>query len=114
MSTPKCWRDVPPGTVAFGGTARQVQTGLWRSMRPVLDFKKCVSCLRCWVQCPDDAVRIDAESRVDEIDLFYCKGCGVCAQVCPVSAISMHPESDFAEDDRQGQNPGSVGEFIGS
>ena len=53
MSKHVCWQDVTPGTVAFGGSAMEVETGLWRSVRPLLDSTKCVSCLKCWVQCPD-------------------------------------------------------------
>jgi pyruvate ferredoxin oxidoreductase delta subunit len=111
---PKCWRDVPPGTIAFGASSRHVETGLWRSMRPVLDAGKCVSCLRCWLQCPDSSVRADDAGKVCGIDLFFCKGCGICAEICPADAISMHPESEFAKNvNTPGVSPGSVGEFIG-
>ncbi len=111
---PKSWRDVPPATIAFGASARQVETGLWRSMRPVLDAAKCVSCLKCWLQCPDDSVETDGDAKVRGFDLFFCKGCGVCAQVCPAKAVSMHPEADFAGDAEHGKDPGKVGDFIGS
>lgn len=113
---PKSWREIPPATIAFGATARYVETGLWRSMRPVLDAAKCISCLKCWVQCPDDSVRTDENAKVCGIDFFFCKGCGVCAEICPVGAIAMRPESEFSDGESVGggENPGSVGEFIGS
>lgn len=114
MSSANSWRDVPPGTVAWGGTSREVQTGLWRSMRPVLDVSRCVSCLRCWVQCPDDSISTDENARVTGIDLFYCKGCGICKALCPVNAIELKPESDFSgQGGEPGEDPGRVGEFIG-
>ncbi|MGD8917101.1 MAG: 4Fe-4S binding protein [Syntrophobacterales bacterium] len=29
------------------------------------------------------------------MDLTYCKGCGVCAEVCPTKAIRMEAEEKF-------------------
>ena len=113
MSKPRCWQDVPPGTVAFGASALDVQTGLWRSMRPVLDYSKCISCLKCWVQCPDMCVKTDDSGKVCDINMFFCKGCGICAEICPVDAISMHPESDFTDGNTEkGEHPGEVGAHV--
>lgn len=114
LGEPKSWRDVPPATIAFGASAREVQTGLWRSMRPVLDANKCVSCLVCWAQCPDASIQTDGDAKVTGVNLFFCKGCGVCARICPALAITMRPEADFAEPDATGRAPGEAGDFIGS
>jgi pyruvate ferredoxin oxidoreductase delta subunit len=65
------------------------RTGDWRSQTPVIDHEKCSqkdSCLLCWLYCPDGV--ISREFPI-EIDLEYCKGCGVCAEECPRKAIQM-------------------------
>ena len=51
----------------------------------------CVNCLLCWLYCPDSAIVLDGETFTG-FDLDYCKGCAICAEVCPVEAIAMVPE----------------------
>lgn len=96
IGKPKKWRDVPMAGIVLGPTAEAVETGQWRSVRPVWDGDKCISCLFCWNQCPDRAVNTDESGKVTGIDMFYCKGCGICAHICPKDAIEMKPETDFA------------------
>jgi len=36
--------------------------------------------------------------KLGEFKMEYCKGCGVCAAVCPVNAIVMKPESEFIDE----------------
>jgi pyruvate ferredoxin oxidoreductase delta subunit len=65
------------------------KTGDWRSSTPVLDHEKCTgkdSCLLCWLYCPDGVISREFPL---EIDLEYCKGCGICAEECPRDAIAM-------------------------
>jgi pyruvate ferredoxin oxidoreductase delta subunit len=33
-----------------------------------------------------------ADEKVTDFNLNHCKGCGVCAKVCPAGAIEMVPE----------------------
>lgn len=68
------------------------RTGVWRSMRPVVDYARCTGCLSCWLYCPDASIEV-VEGRV-RVDLDYCKGCGICAEVCPFKAISMVEEGE--------------------
>ena len=74
-------------------------TGEWRAKRPIIDLSKCTPCKKqkdtcylCWLYCPDGTVKRGIPL---EIDLQYCKGCGVCAQVCPTKAIRMEVEEQF-------------------
>jgi len=46
----------------------------------------------CVTVCPD-AVVYAVDKKVFETDLDYCKGCGICAQECPVGDIIMVPEA---------------------
>jgi pyruvate ferredoxin oxidoreductase delta subunit len=53
---------------------------------------KCSRCLLCWVLCPEGV--IGKENEQLEIDMNYCKGCGLCAHECPKHAIVMVREGD--------------------
>jgi len=76
------------------------RTGDWRSVRPRIDHAKCIpsknrrpSCFICWLYCPEGVVK---RSIPVEIDLDYCKGCGICAEECPGKAIEMVEEDEEA------------------
>lgn len=95
------WQDLPLGGVIItAGNAVDYLTGGWRAFRPVINWeetaaaKACVKCLTCWLYCPDSAM-IVAEGDFRGVDLNHCKGCGICALVCPVKCISMAEESQF-------------------
>ena len=85
-----------PGIFA-AATSIQVKTGLWRTMRPVIDAARCKRCVWvCGTLCPDGAISADAEGR-PAIDYDHCKGCLICAAVCPPHAIEAVPETRFRE-----------------
>lgn len=73
-------------------TSVEVKTGLWRTMRPVIDYPHCNRCSWvCSTLCPDSAIAVDAEGR-PRIDYDHCKGCLICVAVCPPHAIRAVPE----------------------
>ncbi|HEY1276467.1 MAG TPA: NAD(P)-binding protein [Thermoleophilaceae bacterium] len=84
------------------GTFDEVVQGLDESnalfeARRCLSCGNCFSCDNCYGVCPDNAVlklSDAAEANVNgyEIDLDYCKGCGMCVSECPSGAIRMEPE----------------------
>jgi pyruvate ferredoxin oxidoreductase gamma subunit len=88
------WIDVPsehgPASepaVLVPASSVQVRTGLWRTMRPVIDSELCHRCSWiCSTYCPDGAILVDEERR-PSIDYDHCKGCLVCVAVCP----ARHP-----------------------
>jgi pyruvate ferredoxin oxidoreductase gamma subunit len=73
-------------------TSVEVKTGLWRTMRPVIDYSQCN---RCWwvcsTFCPDSAISVD-EDGSPRIDYVHCKGCMICVTQCPSHAIQTIPE----------------------
>ena len=83
------WKELAPGMhILEPGNSVKFKTGDWRSHRPVLNKEKCIKCGQCYIFCPDLAYHKTSEGYY-EVDLNYCKGCGICAQVCPKGAITM-------------------------
>jgi pyruvate ferredoxin oxidoreductase gamma subunit len=73
-------------------TSTAVPTGLWRTLRPEIDYDLCRRChWICETYCPDSAISADAAGR-PLIDYDHCKGCMVCVTVCPPHAIRAVPE----------------------
>ncbi|MFX1340124.1 MAG: 4Fe-4S binding protein [Promethearchaeota archaeon] len=69
------------------------KTGTWSNFKPKIDLEKCIpaksgkaACFNCWLYCPEAVV---TRTIPPEIDLEYCKGCGICMEECPVNAITM-------------------------
>jgi NADPH-dependent glutamate synthase beta subunit-like oxidoreductase len=62
--------------------------------RRCLSCGNCFACDNCYGVCPDNAViKLDEPGPYAyEIDLDFCKGCGLCAAECPCGAIEMTPE----------------------
>jgi len=84
-------------------TSSKIPTGLWRTMRPVIDYEACKKCWWiCGSYCPDGDINVTVDGR-PEIDYDHCKGCLVCVAQCPTHAITAIPEhkaqlSDSLED----------------
>ncbi len=84
--------DAATPTIHAGATSTALNTGLWRTLRPVIDHDLCN---RCWwicsEFCPDSAI-IVATDGTPQIDYDHCKGCLVCVAQCPPHAIRAVPE----------------------
>lgn len=63
----------------------------WRVFRPVLVKEKCVGCRRCYILCPEVAITMN--EGIADINYKFCKGCGICAEECPVNAIKWEQET---------------------
>jgi pyruvate ferredoxin oxidoreductase gamma subunit len=99
--TPPDWIGMPLDDVAIAapdirasGTSAASATGLWRVLRPVIDYEHCKRCVWvCATYCPDSAIRAGEGGR-PEIDYEHCKGCMLCVTVCPPHAIHAVPERE--------------------
>ncbi|KPK11458.1 MAG: hypothetical protein AMJ68_05785 [Acidithiobacillales bacterium SG8_45] len=82
-----------------GLTSVEVRTGLWRTMRPVIDYDHCN---RCWwvcsTFCPDSAIQVN-DKGYPEIDYDHCKGCLICAAKCPPHAIGAIAEHEAQQEE---------------
>ena len=84
------WKEASAGgLVKEAGNSVAYITGTWRTMRPVRDMEQCTQCLICWIVCPDGAITV-ADGKVSGFDYDHCKGCGICAQQCPVKIKKPH------------------------
>jgi pyruvate ferredoxin oxidoreductase gamma subunit len=80
-------------------TSVKAATGLWRVMRPVIDYDHCNKCSWiCSTFCPDSAIAVDAD-HTPRIDYDHCKGCLVCVAVCPPHAIRAISEQADRSDE---------------
>jgi pyruvate ferredoxin oxidoreductase gamma subunit len=85
-------------------TSVRVRTGLWRTMRPVIDHEHCNRCTWvCSTFCQDGAIVVDPEGA-PRIDYDHCKGCLICVAVCPPHAIRAIPEREAEADAREGSS----------
>lgn len=96
------WIDLPfedartsAPIIHAAATSEASRTGLWRTVRPVIDYERCNKCWWvCSTFCPDAAIAV--EEGLPVIDYDHCKGCLVCMAQCPPHAISAVPEHEAA------------------
>ncbi|HET7554557.1 MAG TPA: 4Fe-4S dicluster-binding protein [Gaiellaceae bacterium] len=92
MGALRAWQELEPGGTVVRAEAERVRTGGWRTgLRPEAELARCVDCLLCWLYCPDSAVVLDGTTFAG-FDLDVCKGCEICAEMCPTGAIEMVAE----------------------
>lgn len=95
---PPAWVELPVDDASIAApdiraaaNSVQVRTGLWRTLRPVIDYDLCGKCWWvCSTFCPDSAIAVEGDKPV--IDYDHCKGCMVCVGICPPHAIGSIPE----------------------
>ena len=91
MSEDKSWKEIPLGALTWKNSV-DYSTGEWRTFKPEVDHDKCIRCMLCVIYCPDMSIDYNTKENKIVFDYSHCKGCGVCAQDCPVNAITMVKE----------------------
>jgi pyruvate ferredoxin oxidoreductase delta subunit len=87
--------------VLYGSVATvfsSIDTGKWRIFKPGINSSLCIRCdEQCSRYCPTNAIIVNKNQNksVIEIDWRYCKGCGICANVCPQACIEMIKEKKY-------------------
>lgn len=84
------FRTTHEGPWADPRTLCTLSTGEWRYQRPITTTDKCCQCGWCFIYCPTGC--IEDKGSYFAANLDYCKGCSICARVCPVDAIKMVKE----------------------
>ncbi|MCX6004630.1 MAG: 4Fe-4S binding protein, partial [Chloroflexi bacterium] len=70
------------------GNTKKFCTGDWKSQHPEWDNTKCIKCGICSLFCPEGCIHQQKDGYF-KADLFYCKGCGICAHECWTQVINM-------------------------
>ena len=88
-------------TIHASATSVEVRTGLWRTLRPVINYDRCKHCWWvCSTICPDSAISVNEQSE-PVIDYEHCKGCMICVARCAPHAIETIPEHIAQEQEKQ-------------
>jgi pyruvate ferredoxin oxidoreductase delta subunit len=92
ISEQSTWQEMTIGAEIYEpATSKLVNTGDWRTMKPIFNEDKCRHCMLCFPFCPDSAIPVEDGRRLD-FDFMHCKGCGICVKVCPFHAIDFVKE----------------------
>lgn len=73
-------------------SSKNNKTGAWRTeMKPKFLQKNCIACNICLVSCPEGCIKGEGKNTYI-CDYAFCKGCGICAALCPKADIDMIKE----------------------
>ena len=83
-----CDVDAPNLHLVTKWNAEPKKTDYYGLPKAEMNTELCTRCDQCRQNCRFDAISAEPHYKVDP---FACEGCGVCAYVCPVDAITLIP-----------------------
>lgn len=69
------------------GRSQIADVGLIGACLPQVAAEACIGCGQCAEACKEDAVRLDPDGFIYNIDTDACLGCGGCINACPAEAL---------------------------
>ncbi len=88
------------------GSTLDTKTTAWRARKPIFKQEECTGCETCRLSCPEGCV-FKVDKKKYDVNLDYCKGCGICAEECPVKDILMQLETGCEEPEEDEQEAAS-------
>ncbi|MEN8198955.1 MAG: 2-oxoacid:acceptor oxidoreductase family protein [Thermodesulfobacteriota bacterium] len=85
--------DLAAPAIHGRATSLHMDTGSWRTLRPLIDLERCSRCGLCHTYCPEGAIS-NAPDGYPCIDYTHCKGCLICLVQCPMHTIEAVPEQE--------------------
>lgn len=61
----------------------------------------CIFCGICVKKCPADALFVNREDKIWEVDRMKCIICGACVEGCPKKCLTLLPEHGIPSKNRQ-------------